>query len=115
MHQDWLLRDTTGSHRRGETHALNSVNLEVNTGSSIAIMQNASGAERRHYSTYLPSTLYPCGSHLLSMRRCTILKNERAGDTQGQVGFVFQSFNLIDEMTVRENVELAECTEAHRV
>lgn len=90
-----------------ETTALNKVNLEVQEGEFVAIM-GPSGCGKSTLLNILglldlPSDgeLYFNGidTTLLSERKRTILRKEN-------IGFVFQSFNLIDELTVYENIEL---------
>lgn len=103
------LQDITKVFRTDEveTHALNSVNLEVNNGEFIAIM-GPSGCGKTTLLNIMGLLDAPTsGSYLLEGEEVGHLKErERAAIRKGKIGFVFQSFNLIDEMTVRENVEL---------
>lgn len=103
------LQDITKVFRTDEveTHALNSVNLEVNNGEFIAIM-GPSGCGKTTLLNIMGLLDSPTsGSYLLEGEEVGHLKErERAAIRKGKIGFVFQSFNLIDEMTVRENVEL---------
>ena len=47
------------------------------------------------------------GTYLLNGKDVsTLTENERTDIRKGVIGFVFQSFNLIDELNVNENVEL---------
>ena len=90
-----------------ETTALNKVTMEVNNGDFVAIM-GPSGCGK---STLLnivglldnPSSglLYFDGVEVSRFR-----ERQRTNLRKGNIGFVFQSFNLIDELTVYENVEL---------
>jgi putative ABC transport system ATP-binding protein len=90
-----------------ETTALNKVTMEVHNGDFVAIM-GPSGCGK---STLLnivglldnPSSglLYFDGVEVSRFR-----ERQRTNLRKGNIGFVFQSFNLIDELTVYENVEL---------
>jgi putative ABC transport system ATP-binding protein len=90
-----------------ETTALNKVTMEVHNGDFVAIM-GPSGCGK---STLLnivglldnPSSglLYFNGVEVSRFR-----ERQRTNLRKGNIGFVFQSFNLIDELTVYENVEL---------
>lgn len=90
-----------------ETRALNSVSLEVNAGEFVAIM-GPSGCGKTTLLNIIGLLDNPTsGSYCLAGEEVGNLKErERTKIRKGKIGFVFQSFNLIDEMTVRENVEL---------
>ncbi len=90
-----------------ETIALNSVNIEVKDGEFIAIM-GPSGCGKSTLLNILGLLDSPTkGQYWLGDEEVGHLKErERTAYRKGRIGFVFQSFNLIDELTVEENVDL---------
>ena len=90
-----------------ETVALNHVNLEVKEGEFVAIM-GPSGCGKSTLLNILGLLDNPTeGSYrLLGEEVAGLKEKERTGVRKGKLGFVFQSFNLIDELNVFENVEL---------
>ncbi|TVZ08434.1 putative ABC transport system ATP-binding protein [Cellulophaga sp. RHA_52] len=90
-----------------ETLALNSVNLNVGQGEFVAIM-GPSGCGKSTLLNIIGMLDNPSeGSYQFVGHEVGGLKeNQRTGLRKGNLGFVFQSFNLIDELTVFENVEL---------
>ncbi|MCL5246387.1 ABC transporter ATP-binding protein [Cellulophaga sp. 20_2_10] len=90
-----------------ETLALNSVNLNVGEGEFVAIM-GPSGCGKSTLLNIIGMLDNPSeGSYQFAGHEVGGLKeNQRTGLRKGNLGFVFQSFNLIDELTVFENVEL---------
>ncbi|MCZ4694312.1 ABC transporter ATP-binding protein [Ancylomarina euxinus] len=90
-----------------ETNALNNVNLEINEGEFVAIM-GPSGCGKSTLLNILGLLDNPTSGELFfndaqvdgySERQRTNLRKEN-------IGFVFQSFNLIEELTIYENIEL---------
>lgn len=90
-----------------ETLALRDASLEVNEGEFIAIM-GPSGCGKSTLLNILGLLDNPTsGSYEIDGREVANLKEkERTSIRKGQIGFVFQNFNLIDELTIEENVEL---------
>lgn len=90
-----------------ETTALNGVNLEINKGEFLAIM-GPSGCGKSTLLNLLGLLDNPTSGELwfLDEEVSCYTENNRTDLRNGNLGFVFQSFNLIDELTVFENVEL---------
>ncbi len=90
-----------------ETTALNSVNFEVNKGEFLAIM-GPSGCGKSTLLNILGLLDNPSkGEYYFNDIEISKFKEHQRTDLRkGNIGFVFQSFNLIDELNVYENVEL---------
>jgi len=90
-----------------ETTALNKVCLEVKEGEYVAVM-GPSGCGKSTLLNILGLLDNPTsGSYLFNGTEVANLKErDRTVFRKGNIGFVFQSFNLIDELNVYENVEL---------
>jgi putative ABC transport system ATP-binding protein len=90
-----------------ETHALADINLEIQRGEYICI-SGPSGCGKSTLLSILGLLDSPSdGSYTLKNRDVAKLDfAERAKIRNREVGFVFQSFNLIGDLTVFENVEL---------
>lgn len=89
-----------------ETTALNGINLEINEGEFLAIM-GPSGCGKSTLLNLLGLLDNPTDGELwfLGQEVSQYTENSRTDLRNGNIGFVFQSFNLIDELTVFENVE----------
>ena len=90
-----------------ETTALNSVSFEIKEGEFVAIM-GPSGCGKSTLLNILGLLDNPSGGSymLLGSEVGQLKEKERTKFRKGNIGFVFQSFNLIDELDVYENVEL---------
>ena len=90
-----------------ETTALNNVNIDVKEGEFVSIM-GPSGCGKSTLLNLLGLLDNPSDGefHFLGEEVSGYTERQRANLRKSNIGFVFQSFNLIDELTVFENVEL---------
>jgi len=90
-----------------ETTALNKVNFEIKQGEFVAIM-GPSGCGKSTLLNLIGLLDNPTDGQLffLDHEVSKYTERQRANLRKENIGFVFQSFNLIDELTVFENVEL---------
>lgn len=90
-----------------ETTALNNVNIEINEGEFVAIM-GPSGCGKSTLLNVIGLLDNPTSGqyHFMGQEISGHSEKQRAQLRKGNIGFIFQSFNLIDELTVFENVEL---------
>ncbi|MEE4164105.1 MAG: ABC transporter ATP-binding protein [Woeseiaceae bacterium] len=103
------LHDLTKVYRAAEleTTALNKVNLEISAGEFIAVM-GPSGCGKSTLLNVLGMLDSPTSGSYRFLDQDVAGRSERelAGIRKSNIGFIFQSFNLIDELSVRENVQL---------
>lgn len=90
-----------------ETRALRGVNIQVSEGEFVAVM-GPSGCGKSTLLNILGMLDTPTdGTYWLEGREVSKLKeDDRTAYRRGKIGFVFQSFNLIEELNVTENVGL---------
>jgi putative ABC transport system ATP-binding protein len=90
-----------------ETTALNQVSLEIGDGEFVAVM-GPSGCGKSTLLNIIGLLDNPTGGQYIfgDTDVSSFSERQRAGLRKRNIGFVFQSFNLIDELTVFENVEL---------
>ena len=90
-----------------ETWALNEVSIEINEGEFVAVM-GPSGCGKTTLLNILGLLDNPTqGNYFLNGTDVSkFTENQRTSLRKGVIGFVFQSFNLIDELNVYENIEL---------
>jgi putative ABC transport system ATP-binding protein len=90
-----------------ETTALNNINFEIQTGEFVSIM-GPSGCGKSTLLNILGMLDNPSDGeyHFLDHEISKYSERQRANLRKANIGFVFQNFNLIDELTVYENVEL---------
>ena len=90
-----------------QTKALNEVNIEVKQGEFVAIM-GPSGCGKSTLLNILGTLDSPTsGKYFFNGKEIDKMgESQLTAFRKGNIGFVFQSFNLIDELTVFENVEL---------
>ena len=90
-----------------ETTALDGVGLAVQPGEFVSLMgPSGCGKSTLMHILGLVDTASSGSYKFLDKEVATLSKRERTHLRKANIGFVFQSFNLIDELTVYENVEL---------
>ncbi|MDP2982409.1 MAG: ABC transporter ATP-binding protein [Candidatus Latescibacter sp.] len=99
----------TKTYTAGEvkTVALSTVNLAVQEGEFVAVM-GPSGCGKSTLLNVLGLIDTPTGGeyYFLGTEVSQLIERERASLRKKNIGFVFQNFNLIEELTVYENAEL---------
>ncbi len=103
------MHDLTKTYRTSnvETTALDGINLEIAAGEFIAVM-GPSGCGKSTLLNVMGMLDTPTDGRYRFLDSVVSGKSERelADVRKAHIGFIFQSFNLIDELSVRENVEL---------
>jgi len=90
-----------------ETHALSEIDLEVHTGEYLAIAGPSGGGKTTLLSILGLLDSQTAGEYILNGQSVAGLTGiQRARIRNREIGFIFQSFNLIGDLTVYENVEL---------
>ncbi len=90
-----------------ETHALEGIDLEIHPGEYLSV-SGPSGCGKSTLLSLIGLLDSPTdGRYWLKSRPVETLNfNERARIRNREIGFIFQSFNLIGDLTIQENVEL---------
>jgi putative ABC transport system ATP-binding protein len=91
-----------------ETCALDGVQLDIEQGEFVAVM-GPSGCGKSTLLNVIGMLDSPTsGSYLLNGQEVAGKSEAELADVRKKnIGFIFQSFNLVDELSVRENIELA--------
>jgi putative ABC transport system ATP-binding protein len=91
-----------------ETTALDAIDLEIGDGEFVAVM-GPSGCGKSTLLNLMGMLDSPSsGSYIFNGTEVAGLNEGRLAEfRKANIGFIFQSFNLIDELSVRENIELA--------
>ncbi len=91
-----------------ETVALNNVNIEIDKGEFVSIM-GPSGCGKSTLLNIIGMLDNPTeGSYFFQGTDVAAFNEQQLSDIRKHnIGFIFQSFNLIDELTVKDNIELA--------
>ena len=90
-----------------ETHALHKINLTIEEGEYVSIAGQSGCGKSTLLSIIGLLDVCSSGSYYLAGHNASSLnKSERARLRNEEIGFVFQSFNLISDLTIYENVEL---------
>jgi len=90
-----------------ETTALNNINLQIDEGEFVAIMGPSGCGKSTLLSTLGMLDSATSGKYLFNTQDITHYNEKALSELRKcNLGFIFQSFNLIDELTVYENVEM---------
>jgi putative ABC transport system ATP-binding protein len=104
-----VLQQVTKTYHMGESklHALRDIDLEINEGEYVAIM-GPSGCGKSTLLNVLGCLDRPTqGAYLLGGRDVSPLDDDDLSDIRGsQLGFIFQSYNLIQQLNVLENIQV---------
>ena len=104
------MRDLSRVYRTDtvETTALDRIDLDISDGEFVAIM-GPSGCGKSTLLNVIGMLDSPSsGSYVFDGKEVAGLPEGKLADVRKKnIGFIFQSFNLVDELSVRENIELA--------
>ncbi len=90
-----------------ETKALNNINIQIDAGEFVAVMGESGCGKSTLLNTLgLLDTITSGELEIAGTNVSHYKESQRAILRKNQIGFIFQSFNLIDELTVFENIEL---------
>lgn len=99
-----IAKNLTKSFDGGKTFALDKVNLEINQGEFICII-GLSGAGKSTFLRAINATNPPgTGSLQVLGKEVNAIRGSALVDLRRQIGFIFQQFNLVKNLTVMENV-----------
>ena len=91
-----------------ETLALNNVNVEIAAGDFVAIMGPSGCGKSTLLNTIGMLDSPTSGDYIFNGENIAgYSESQLANIRKRNIGFIFQNFNLIDELTVEENIELA--------
>ncbi|WP_445194047.1 ABC transporter ATP-binding protein [Sphingomonas sp. Tas61C01] len=91
-----------------ETTALDAIDLHIAEGEFVAIMGPSGCGKSTLLNLMGMLDLPSSGSYVFAGQEVANLPEAKLANVRkASIGFIFQSFNLVDELTVRENVELA--------
>lgn len=101
------LTKTYGKKDEKQYQALKGINFELNRGEFVGIM-GASGSGKTTLLNILSTLDKPTsGNVVINGKDITTLKKNQMADFRGkEIGFIFQDFNLLDNLTNRENIAL---------
>ena len=101
------LTKTYGKKGEKQYQALKGINFELNRGEFVGIM-GASGSGKTTLLNILSTLDKPTsGNVVINGKDITTLKKNQMADFRGkEIGFIFQDFNLLDNLTNRENITL---------
>lgn len=90
------------------THALNGISFEINEGEFVAIM-GASGSGKTTLLNCISTIDIPTSGHIYLDGKDLLQINDRtlARFRRENIGFIFQDFNLLETLTLQENIALA--------
>jgi len=89
-----------------ELHILNGVDLQINAGESAAILGSSGAGKSTLLGLLAGLDQSSSGEVYLNQHGLSTLTEEERAEARQQVGFVFQSFQLLDHLTALENVML---------